>query len=119
MKINKVLQLPTIPCSANEIYLVKTNNEVVAYMSNNLGTELHRVLADTNEVTIKGPLTLVSNTTGSYTITNYDMFENYLLTPIIGVVNRTDEIIIYEPGNVVGTYGFYINNKLISIDIIT
>lgn len=85
MKINKVLSIPSLPCPPDEIFLVKTGNDVDAYMSNNTGTELHRIFYKDSAIALSGPTVLTDNAGNDvqpqiYTITNFDLFSNYNIT---------------------------------------
>lgn len=60
-------------------------------------------------VTVEGPVTLAHNAVQAYTITNFDSYTTYTITPIRGAVNVVNETITYTAPSTAGTGGFIIN----------
>lgn len=67
--------------------------------------------------TIDGPKQVKANETTTYKITNYSLFDDYVVTPISGTVTMEGEDILYtatEPGS----GGFILNDKTYSIEVL-
>ena len=66
---------------------------------------------------LTGPTTLTKNQVGTYTIVDYGIFKSYNLVAISGAVSISGATITYTAPNVIGSAGFIINGRNISVTI--
>lgn len=67
--------------------------------------------------TIRGPLSLLTDQMGVFTITNYDSEHTYVLTATQGFVSRDGDTIYYRAPATTGVYGFTIDDKAVNVTI--
>ena len=70
------------------------------------------------EPTVSGPTSLEANKVGTYTITNFDSTRNYTVTAGSGTVSRSGATITYTAPSSTGMYGFTVDGKLVSVNIV-
>ena len=68
-------------------------------------------------VSVTGASSIVTNQSGQYTITNYDVFSEYTLSAVSGSVSRSGDIITYTAGATAGAGGFIVNGKTVNVTI--
>jgi len=66
-------------------------------------------------IALEGPELLYIGTKGIWTINNYDSNIDYTVTCTSGFVSRNEDQIHYTAPSTVGTYGFNINNKDVTV----
>lgn len=90
MKINKVLERPTLPCEVNTIFVLSSEHEKKALLSNNDGSELRRIFQERQDLGLVGNFSLNLNDVSIYTITDYDLEIDYNISVLHGniVVNK-------------------------------
>ena len=71
----------------------------------------------TLSTSVEGPVTLAVNAVQTYTITDFDIFTNYTVTPVAGTVTRNYETITYTAPNCAGVFGFIINGILYPVNV--
>lgn len=79
--------------------------------SGRIPTNLVPVL-DLVTVSVSGPTELIVGTSGTYLITNYDMFTTYEVAAINGIISRNKDVITYIAPNTVMVSGFTVNGKV-------
>ena len=67
--------------------------------------------------TIEGPLQVYVNVPYTYTITNHDVFTNYIVTSETGTITHTGSTIVYTPTQI-GPGGFTVNGRFLSIMVL-
>jgi len=67
--------------------------------------------------TLIGPSTLLIQTRGVWTITNYDSAQTYTITCDQGFVARSGDKVYYNAPSLEGLYGFTINDKVVPVTI--
>ena len=66
--------------------------------------------------TVSGPKTVYTNTSNTYTITNYDSATTYTLTSSLGSVSRNGATITFNPTSA-GSNGFSINGAAVNVTV--
>ena len=69
------------------------------------------------QIGVMGLIETFVGTVNSYLITNFDIFTTYTLSAVSGSVTRVKDTITYAAPNTVMPGGFYINGRLIPINI--
>ena len=72
---------------------------------------------EVSTIAISGPSSLVVGQSGTFVITNFDVFTNYQVIAISGSVSRTGDTITYTAPGASGTSGFTINGKAVNVTV--
>jgi hypothetical protein len=122
MKIEKVLDNLPVVTEANGVYLIKkevnSENIIECHIVNSANTETFNVSGAVEDPSLKGPSAGFTKHTLDYLITNYDIFTNYTIEPVVGSVTRTLNTVNLTTTAVNGSHSFKFNNKLYQINVV-
>jgi uncharacterized delta-60 repeat protein len=123
IKIDKVLNTLPETIESNTVYFRKKGNSVYTEVSDNSASPSIKKFKAKDVVHVVGVTSLLVNDTENYTITDYDSFKTYNITPISGTVdtqvNQFDGTFNYTAPSTQGPGGFIINGRQFNVDIIT
>jgi uncharacterized delta-60 repeat protein len=118
MEINKVLQIPTLPCEADSFYFVKNpDNKVDCYVSDDAGNQLFEVFNSENLPSVEGPSEVLIDSSEYYTITDYDFLTNYTISAEGGTVVRNNDSILFTAQSTPVEGHININGKIIPVSV--
>lgn len=120
MKINKVLQTPTLPCEGNNFYFVKKpDNKVDCYVSDDTGTVQYQIFNAIDLPSVDGPIGVVMGSANEYYITDFDYQANYTVTVSAGDFERVNDLITFTAPATEGTVQLTINRTVVNITVTT
>lgn len=109
--------------AADAIGLVKNSDKgiaqgVVGLDSNGRVLPENLPLSSVNAVNLQGVFNIITNSTVTFTITDFDSFKDYTVTCSNGTISQTNGVVTYTANAVLGNHTFTINGRVFGFTII-
>lgn len=109
--------------AADAIGLVKNSDKgivqgVVGLDSNGRVLPQNLPLSAVNAVNLQGVFNIITNSTVTFTITDFDSFKDYTVTCSNGTISQSNGVVTYVANDVLGNHTFTINGRVFGFTII-
>lgn len=109
--------------AADAIGLVKNSDKgivqgVVGLDSNGRVLPQNLPLSSVNAVNLQGVFNIITNSTVTFTITDFDSFKDYTVMCSNGTISQSNGIVTYVANDVLGNHTFTINGRVFGFTII-